>query len=247
MDSFEFNKIAGAILGTALGVMALSIVSEIIFQPAGAEQQGYVVAGIEPGGGEAEAGGPPPPPSDVPPIEVRLATADAAAGETSTGKCKACHTFGQGDAAKKPGPNLFGVVGGPVAHLEGFNYSAAIKEKRDEGMTWTFANLDQFLLAPKAFIPGTAMTFAGLKRPDERANVIAYLRTLSDSPVPLPATAEAPPAAPEPAPAPEAAPEPAPAPTEAAPPPPEPTMQEPPAEPAPPLVEATPPGDKPAQ
>ena len=87
----------------------------------------------------------------------------------------------------KIGPNLYGVVGGPAAHMEGFKYSAAMLDKKAEGLTWTFENLDQFLTSPKAFVPGTAMGFAGLKKDDERANVIAYLRTLSDPvPVPLP-------------------------------------------------------------
>jgi cytochrome c len=185
MDSFEFNKIAGAILATALGVMGLSIVSEIVFHPAEAEQAAYVVAGVEPtgdehGGSGGELAG------DLPPIAVRLATADIAAGERSLAKCKACHTFDEGDTRRTPGPNLYGIVGAPVAHLEGFSYSAAMKEKHDEGQTWTFEYLDEYLFAPRTVIPGTAMTFAGLKRDDERTNVIAYLRTLSASPVPLP-------------------------------------------------------------
>ena len=184
MDSFEFNKIAGAVLATALGVMALSIVSEVIFHPAEAVQPGYVVANVEATGDEH--GSAAPPAGDLPPIAIRLATADLAAGERSMAKCRACHTFDEGNTRKTPGPNLWGVVGGPVAHLQGFAYSAAMTAKHDEGVTWTFENLDQFLLAPKTFIPGTAMTFAGLKRDDERTNVVAYLRTLSASPVPLP-------------------------------------------------------------
>lgn len=184
MDSFEFNKIAGAVLATALGVMALSIVSEVIFHPAEAVQPGYVVANVEATGDEH--GSATAPAGDVPPIAVRLATADLAAGERSMAKCRACHTFDEGNTRKTPGPNLWGIVGGPVAHLPGFAYSAAMMEKHDEGQTWTFEYLDDYLFAPRAVIPGTAMTFAGLKRDDERTNVIAYLRTLSTSPVPLP-------------------------------------------------------------
>jgi cytochrome c len=202
MDSFEFNKIAGAVLATALGVMALSIVSEIVFHPAEAEQPAYVVAGVEPTGDE-HGGAAGEPASDLPPIAVRLATADITAGERSMAKCKACHTFEDGNTRRTPGPNLYGIVGAPVAHLEGFSYSSAMTAKHDEGQTWTFEYLDEYLFAPRAVIPGTAMTFAGLKRDDERTNVIAYLRTLSNSPVPLPEvpTAAAPeteaPAAPE--------------------------------------------------
>jgi cytochrome c len=78
------------------------------------------------------------------------------------------------------------VVGGPIAHLAGFSYSDALMALHNKGEKWTYENLDKFLTSPKAFAPGTAMGFLGIKKPDERANVIAYLRTLSDNPVPLP-------------------------------------------------------------
>jgi cytochrome c len=153
---------------------------------------------------------------------VRLASADVAKGEASAKKCLACHTLQQGEPAKV-GPNLWGVVGGPMAHQAGFAYSDAIQKKKAEGGTWDFESLDHFLLNPKQFIPGTKMTFVGIKKDNERADVIAYLRTLSSNPVPLPApVAEAPqatpttPAAPETAPAVPAEPAPAPG-TEAAP------------------------------
>jgi cytochrome c len=199
MDSFEFNKIAGAVLATALGVMALSIVSEVIFHAAEAEQPGYVVANVE-ATGDGHGGAPG---LDLPPIGVRLAAADIVAGERAMAKCRACHTFDEGDTRRTPGPNLWGIVGGPVAHLDNFPYSAAMMEKHNEGRTWTYEYLDEYLFAPRAVIPGTAMTFVGLKRDDERTNVIAYLRTLDASPEPLPEvpTAAAPEAEPEPAPA----------------------------------------------
>jgi cytochrome c len=192
MDSFEFNKIAGAVLGTALGVMALSIISEIIFTPAVADPPGFVIAvtegGGEGGGGGGGGGG------TVQPIEVRLQTADVKKGANSAKKCLACHTLEKGQPAKV-GPNLYGVVGGPAAHMEGFKYSEAMLKKHAEGLMWTFENLDHFLTSPKAFVPGTAMTFAGLPNPAERADVIAYLNTLSDNPLPLPAAGQAAPAA----------------------------------------------------
>jgi cytochrome c len=191
MDSFEFNKIAGAVLGTALGVMALSIIAEAIFAPAEAEKAGYEIAVAEPAAAPAAGAQT----SAVPPIAVRLASADVAAGENVAKKCAACHTLGKGEPAKV-GPNLYNVVGGPDGHMQGFKYSAAMQARHDAGDKWTFDDLDHFLTSPKAFVPGTAMGFAGLPKPEDRANVIAFLHTLSDAPIPLPTPDAAPAAAP---------------------------------------------------
>jgi cytochrome c len=120
-------------------------------------------------------------------VEQALASADVKRGENSAKKCAACHTFNKGGPTLV-GPNLWGVVGRPKASEPGFNYSPALKAK---GGNWTFDELYHFIANPRADIPGTAMTFPGIPRPNERADVIAYLNTLSDNPAPLPKAADA--------------------------------------------------------
>jgi cytochrome c len=111
-------------------------------------------------------------------------------GEKSAQKCAACHTFDKGGRALV-GPNLWGVVGRPKASVQGFNYSAALKAM---GGNWAPDDIYHFIANPKGMIPGTAMTFAGIPRPSERADIIAFLNTKSDNPVQLPKAAEAAPA-----------------------------------------------------
>jgi len=133
-------------------------------------------------------------PAALPPIAPLLAKADPATGEADVKKlgCTACHTFGEGGSAGL-GPNLYGVVGGPHAHMQGFNYSSALKGKSG---SWTFEELNEWLHKPSEYAPGTKMTFAGISNDQERADVIDYLHTLSHNPeaLPNPAEAAAPPA-----------------------------------------------------
>jgi cytochrome c len=182
MDSFEVNKILGAILGTCLAMLAINIAAGAIFAPEKLAKPGYEVTVPEqtPSGKPAEL-------EKQQPIEQLLANADVKRGENSAKKCQACHTFNKG-GRNLVGPNLWGVVGRPRASEAGFNYSAAMKGKSGN---WTIDDLNQFITNPRGFVPGTNMTFAGIPRGTERADVIAYLNSLSDNPAPLPKAAEA--------------------------------------------------------
>jgi cytochrome c len=179
MDSYELNKIAGAVLGTFLFLLALNIVAEAIYAPAEPAKPGYEIEVKQtvaaPAAGQAAA-------PEVEAIEPLLAKADVSRGAEITKQCSSCHTFTKG-GPNGIGPNLWGVVGRPRASEPGFNYSDAMKAK---GGTWTIDELNKFLNSPRGYIPGTKMTFAGLPRGNQRADVIDYLNTLSDNPQPLP-------------------------------------------------------------
>jgi cytochrome c len=193
MNSFELNKILGAILGTCLITLALNIGANAIFAPEKPAKPGYIIA-VKTEGTAPQAAIKAP----EQPIETLLASASIEKGEQTAKQCQACHTLEKG-GPNRVGPNLWGIVGSARGEGRGgFNFSAAMKAK---GGTWTFDELNKFLTNPREYIPGTAMTFAGLSRESQRADVIDYLRTMSDNPLPLPKAAEAKPAAATPAPA----------------------------------------------
>jgi cytochrome c len=181
MDSFELNKILGAILGTCLVLLVTSFTASAIFAPNKPQKPGFEIAVKEEAAGGEKAAAPAPEP-----IEKLLQTASVQKGEASAKKCVACHTFAKGDK-NGVGPNLYGIVGDHKGEGRGFNFSAAMKAK---GGTWTIDDLNRFISSPKGFVPGTAMGFAGIPKDTERADVLAYLNSLSDKPAPLPTAAK---------------------------------------------------------
>jgi cytochrome c len=188
MDSTPFNKYAMAFLATVFVVMTAGILSDSIFDSHAPEKPGFIIQAAE-AGGEAEAGAPA---AEAVPIATILASADATRGEAVFKRCAACHTGDKG-GANKVGPNLWDIVDRPIATHAGFSYSGPMKDFSKGGQEkWTYDHLNHFLTSPKGYIKGTAMGFAGDKKDNERADLIAYLRTLSDSPKPLPAADAAP-------------------------------------------------------
>jgi cytochrome c len=178
MNSFELNKVLGALLGTCLILVAMHIAAGAIFTPAKPAKPGYEVAVKE----EQPKAGAAPAATAAVPIDTLLASASAERGAEVAKQCQACHNLQEGQGPKI-GPDLYNVVGRKIASAPGFNYSSALKSKNG---TWDFNTLNTWLTKPSAYAPGTAMTFAGLSNEKQRADVIAYLDTLSPNPVPLP-------------------------------------------------------------
>ena len=190
MDSFELNKIIGAVLGTLLFVMGVGFLAEGIYRPIEDRGPGYALPEPEPTA-TADAGAAAAPAVD---LGTLLAAADATQGAASAKKCQACHDFTDG-GPNKTGPNLYDVVDRPIGTHPGFSYSDGMEEHKAKGDIWSYENLNAFITNPKEFTPGTKMTFSGIKDDKERANVLAYLQTLSADPKPFPAPQAAAPAA----------------------------------------------------
>jgi cytochrome c len=189
MADLTFNKIAGAVLATGLVIFGLQNLTSILFEQAPPAKPGYAIAVADTGesGGEAV--------DVIPDWGTVLPKADISKGQAITSKCQSCHMF---DAAgtNNIGPGLYGVVGRPPGTHPAYSYDSAMQDFAKTHSAWTYDLLYQFLKNPQGFMPGTKMTFVGLKDPQDRINVIAYLRSNGSPNYPIPPPAPAKPAAP---------------------------------------------------
>lgn len=167
------NTIAGWVLGAGIVLLGATLVTGEVFKAERPEKMGYPIEGVEAEGGEGEA---------EQPIAAFLQAADPTRGEGVYRKCAACHTIEQG-GANGLGPNLWGTMGAPLAHVAGFAYSDALTGK---GGNWDWETMSAWLASPRNFAPGTKMTFAGLSDPQDRADLMVYMNQMGPSPLPLP-------------------------------------------------------------
>lgn len=210
MSGFEINKLIGGVLAALLLVTVINVGVDEIFHREPLEKPAYPIRAATGGEAETEAAAAPAnetateaasaaaetavetaapsaangeqAASGDAALAARLAAADAEAGRKIARKCASCHDLSD-KKRNKVGPALWGVVGRPKGKYEGYTYSTAFQHL--DGV-WTFADLDAFLTRPKDAVPGTKMSFSGLKKPEDRANLLAFLATLGDSPAPLP-------------------------------------------------------------
>ncbi len=191
MDSWEFNKIAGAVLGTLIFILVVAFATEALFEPEKPAKEAYHVEGVVETASTAAAAAAPV--EETPPDwGTVLPAADVAGGKAISARCEQCHDISKG-GPNKIGPELYGVIGRPRATNPGFSYSSAMSADHEP---WTFDKIFKFIKQPQTYVPGTKMSFAGLKSVQDRINLIAFLRTQNDSPVAIPAPAPAKPAAP---------------------------------------------------
>jgi len=189
MSDLTFNKIAGAVLATGLAIVGLTQVTSRVFEPEQPKTPGYAVevAAEAAGGGEV---------ADNPPDwGTVLPTADVAAGAAVFEKCKSCHNADNG-GANGTGPNLWGVEGRKPGSHPGFAYSSGMTDFGGKQPVWDYDHIYEFIKNPQKYIAGTKMTFVGLKKPEDRIAVIAYLHQQGGTlPIPKPDPSRAPGAA----------------------------------------------------
>ena len=174
----SFNTVAGCVLASALFAMVVGKVSNALVHPHKLDKPALAVSDEAPQTAAATA-----PAQELPPIGPKLAGANVEAGKAIFQKqCFTCHTVDKG-GANQLGPNLWGVLGEPIGKGHGYPFSEALAGK---GGDWSYEDIDHMIFKPTAYVKGTKMAFAGLPKEQERADVIAYLRTMADSPKPLP-------------------------------------------------------------
>ena len=181
MQLFEYNKIVGALLAAFLTAGVATTISNLVYPESHVPE--VLLTGFETTTSQ-ELAEDDPSAGEVPDISIaeRLANADATKGERAAKKCAACHTFAMGEPGRV-GPNLHGLISRPMGAGTDFRYSAAMSAR--DG-TWDYDSLDAFLADPKGYVPGTTMAFAGIRDPETRAAIIAWLRLQAESPVSLP-------------------------------------------------------------
>lgn len=180
-DNLGFNKIAGAVLATGLAILGLRELSDIVYKKEPPAKPGYALE-VQEASAEGAAAGPELPPD----WGTVLPAANVEAGKAQSAKCQSCHNLDKG-GPNQTGPNLWGVVGRHPGSHPGFAYSGAMTDFGAKNPAWDYQHLFDFLKSPQQHIPGTKMTFVGIKKSEDRVNLIAYLRTLADSPAAIPA------------------------------------------------------------
>ncbi len=175
--SLEANKVIGAVLTAGVVFMGAVVLSELLYRPGTIAENAFPIStGDDTDVADAA------PEEEAVPLPVLLAAADPADGEGGFRACAACHTPEEG-GANRVGPNLWDVIGRDIASHEGFNYSDALSAMDGP---WTYENMFAFLERPQEWAPGTSMSYAGIRDPEDRAAMVAYLRSLSSDPAPLP-------------------------------------------------------------
>lgn len=192
--NLETNKIFAAILVAGVVAMLAGFVAKKLVQPEELEEPAVKIdtAALGGTGGEVATKAP-----EAEPILALLASADIERGQKLSKACAACHSFDKG-GPDLVGPHQWNIVGRKMGSVSGFAYSDTLMAMGAEGKTWDYQSLNAFLWKPKNFVAGTKMNYIGIKKPEDRAALIAWLRTMADSPAPLPSAAEIAAEAPEP-------------------------------------------------
>ena len=181
MNSNQISKIAAAVVMTLLVLIGIGKFTDLVYAPQTPEKAGFEVAVADDSHSDTAQKEAAP----VVDLAVLMASADVAKGEKVAKKCTSCHTFDL-DGKDGSGPNLYNILNRAIGGKDGYKFSKALKAFNADGKSWGYRELFEFIRKPKAFAKGTAMGFGGIKKDGQRADLIAYLRSLSDAPADLP-------------------------------------------------------------